>query len=52
MKKIIHPLEKFELKVYRFKWQMGFNILAFTLFFFMRHYSQTVNTIAGMFILL
>ena len=33
MKKIIHPLEKFELKVYRIKWQMGFNILAFTLFF-------------------
>ena len=51
MKKIIHPLEKFELKVYRFKWQMGFNILAFTLFFLhaslqsnREHYCRNVHT--------
>ena len=33
MKKIIHPLENFEVKVCRIKWQMGCNIRAFTLFF-------------------
>ena len=51
MKKIIHPLEKFELKVCRFKWQMGFNILEFTLFFLhaslqsnREHYCGNVHT--------
>ena len=51
MKKIIHPLEKFELKVYRFRWQMGFNILEFTLFFLhaslqsnREHYCGNVHT--------
>ena len=33
MKKIIHPLENFEVKVCRVKWHMGFNIWVFTLFF-------------------
>lgn len=33
MKKIIHPLENFEVKVCRIKWQMGCNVRAFTLFF-------------------
>lgn len=54
MKKIIHPLEKFKVKVCRIKWQMEFNIQAFTLFFL--HASLQLNSehlnIAGMFTLL